>query len=201
MKAAAKHQPRLKELQAKMAKLKEGPKKNDKELEALQREQLALVKEANPMGGCLPLLLQMPVFWAFFVYLTISLDVRHAPWLLWIKDLSVADPYKILPIVMCVTMIGSSYLQPMPQSNDSQAKMNRFMMTWIMPIVLTVWFFMSAPSGLVLYWMVSNLVGVLLQLGINKMTTEAGADIQTATGGIKGAIAEVKPARKKDVLK
>ena len=98
MKKAAKHQPRMKELQDRMKKLKENPKKNERELQDLQQEQLALMKEANPLGGCMPLLLQMPIFWAVYLYLGSSLDVRHAPWVLWIRDLSTPDPLKILPI-------------------------------------------------------------------------------------------------------
>jgi YidC/Oxa1 family membrane protein insertase len=172
MKKAAKHQPRIKELQEKMKKLKENPKKYEREIEQLQREQMEIMKEANPLGGCLPLLLQMPIFWAFFVYLTISLDVRHAPWILWVKDLSAPDPYKILPIIMCATMIGSSLLQPMPQAADPSMKMQRVMMTWLMPILLTWLFFFNAPSGLVLYWMVSSLVGMAIQYVINKLTAE-----------------------------
>lgn len=179
MKKAAKHQPKIKELQDRMKKLKENPKKNQREIEQVQREQMEIMREANPLGGCLPLLLQMPIFWAFFVYLTISLDVRHAPWILWIKDLSSPDPYKILPIVMCVTMIGSTMLQPMPPPTDPSQKMQRVMMTWLMPLVLTWFFFFSAPSGLVLYWMVSNVVGVVIQLAINKLTTEPAAAPQT----------------------
>lgn len=175
MKKAAKHQPKIKELQDRMKKLKENPKKNQREIEQVQREQMEIMREANPLGGCLPLLLQMPIFWAFFVYLTISLDVRHAPWILWIKDLSSPDPYKILPIVMCVTMIGSTMLQPMPPPTDPSQKMQRVMMTWLMPLVLTWFFFFSAPSGLVLYWMVSNVVGVVIQLSINKLTAEPAA--------------------------
>jgi YidC/Oxa1 family membrane protein insertase len=90
-----------------------------------------------------------------------------------VKDLSAPDPYKILPIVMCITMISSTMLQPMPPPTDPSQKMQRVMMTWLMPIVLTWFFFFSAPSGLVLYWMVSNVAGVLIQLGINKLTAEA----------------------------
>lgn len=178
MKNAARHQPKIKELQDRMKKLKENPKKNQREIEQVQREQMELMREANPLGGCLPLVLQMPIFWAFFVYLTISLDVRHAPWILWIQDLSAPDPYKILPIIMCVTMIGSTMLQPMPPTTDPSQKMQRLMMTWLMPLVLTWFFFFSAPSGLVLYWMVSNVVGVVIQLGINKMTTEPTAAVE-----------------------
>jgi YidC/Oxa1 family membrane protein insertase len=175
MKKAAKHQPRLKELQERMKKLKENPKKSEREMLELQKEQMALMKEANPLGGCLPMLLQMPIFWAFFIYLTISLDVRHAPWILWLKDLSTADPYHVLPIVMCVTMIASTKLTPQPASADPSMKMQRIMMTWLMPIMLTFFFFLSAPSGLVLYWMVSNVVGVVVQLVINKITAEPEA--------------------------
>jgi YidC/Oxa1 family membrane protein insertase len=172
MKAAAKHQPRMKELQEKLKKLKESPKKSEREMQELQREQMALMKEANPLGGCLPLLLQMPIFWAFFIYLTISLDVRHAPWVLWVKDLSRPDPYYVLPIVMCVTMIASTKLMPQPPTTDPSMKMQRIMMTWLMPIMLTWLFFFQAPTGLVLYWMVSNVVGVVIQLVINKATAE-----------------------------
>ncbi len=182
MKKAAKHQPRMKELQDKIKKLKDNPKKNERELLQLQQEQMALMKEANPLGGCLPLLLQMPIFWSFFVYLTISLDVRHAPWILWIKDLSTPDPYKILPIIMCVTMIASTKLTPQPATADPSMKMQRVMMTWFMPIMLTWFFFLNAPSGLVLYWMVSNIVGVVIQLVINKVTAEPAQ----STGGPSG---------------
>src|SRR5262249_24526833 len=111
-------------------------------------------------------------FWSFFVFLTISLDMRHAHWLGWVNDLSKADPLHILPIVMCVTMIASTALMPQPQVDDPAMKMQRTLMTWGMPIMLTWFFFLSAPSGLVLYWMVSNIIGVLIQVTINKITTE-----------------------------
>jgi YidC/Oxa1 family membrane protein insertase len=186
MKKAAKHQPRMKELQDRMKKLKENPKKYERELQELQQEQLALMKEANPLGGCMPLLLQMPIFWAVYLYLGSSLDVRHAPWVLWLKDLSTPDPLKILPIVMCVTMIASTKLTPQPASADPSMKMQRIMMTWLMPIMLTWLFFFSAPSGLVLYWMVSNMVGVLIQLWINRKTADLTAEIAAASAGSGG---------------
>jgi YidC/Oxa1 family membrane protein insertase len=171
----------MKELQDRLKKLKENPKKYEREMQELQREQMELMKEANPLGGCLPLLLQMPIFWAFFVFLTISLDVRHAPWVGWIRDLSSPDPYYVLPIIMCVTMIASTMLTPMPASADPSMKMQRIMMTWFMPIMLTWFFFFTAPSGLVLYWMVSNIVGVAIQLVINKMTAEPASTLAEAT--------------------
>jgi len=198
MKKAAKHQPRMKELQDRMKKLKENPKKYERELKELQEEQLALMKQANPLGGCMPLLLQMPIFWAVYMYLGSSLDVRHAPWVLWIHDLSVSDPLKILPIVMCVTMIASTKLTPQPASADPSMKMQRIMMTWLMPIMLTWLFFFSAPSGLVLYWMVSNMVGVLIQLWINRKTADLTAEVAAAQagsgGGSKGSPRAVEKA-------
>jgi len=187
MKKAAKHQPRMKELQERMKKLKENPKKYERELQQLQTEQLALMKEANPLGGCLPMILQLPIFWAVYLYLGSSLDVRHAPWVLWLQDLSRPDPLKILPIVMCVTMIASTKLTPQPASADPSMKMQRVMMTWLMPIMLTWLFFLSAPSGLVLYWMVSNLVGVLIQLWINRKTADLTAEVNAAVAGGKGS--------------
>jgi YidC/Oxa1 family membrane protein insertase len=201
MKQAAKHQPRLKELQEKMKKLKESPKKSEQQMLELQKEQMALMKEANPLGGCLPMLLQMPIFWAFFIYLTISLDVRHAAWIGWIKDLSIADPYHVLPIIMCVTMIASTKLTPQPASADPAMKMQRIMMTWLMPVMLTWFFFLSAPSGLVLYWMVSNLVGVVVQLVINKITAEpqpVESEAEQRKSG-KNKIAKRRPSEKEAV--
>ena len=160
----------------------------------MQREQMALMKEANPLGGCLPLLLQMPIFWAFFIYLTVSLDVRHAPWALWIKDLSTPDPYYVLPIIMCVTMIASTAFTPQPATDDPAMKMQRVMMIWLMPIMLTWLFFFSAPSGLVLYWMVSNVVGVAIQLVINKATAEPPPETpeKKGPGGKKLTLADAE---------
>jgi YidC/Oxa1 family membrane protein insertase len=197
MKQAAKHQPRLKELQDRMKKLKENPKKYERELQQLQQEQLALMKEANPLGGCLPMLLQLPIFWSVYMYLSMSLDVRHAHWLGWIHDLSKPDPLKILPIVMCISMIASTRFTPQPASADPAMKMQRVMMTWLMPIMLTYFFFLSAPSGLVLYWMVSNLVGVAIQLLINKRNAEPENEAGAVAGGSNSPRSSQKAATKK----
>jgi YidC/Oxa1 family membrane protein insertase len=130
-------------------------------------EQLRLMKEANPLGGCLPLLLQLPIFWAMFVLLTVSLDVRQAPFVAWIDDLSSPDRWHVLPILMCASMIVSTLVTPAPSTDPSQ-RIQRFMMAYLMPILLTYLFFWRAPSGLVLYWMFSNLVGIAQQLLINR---------------------------------
>src|ERR1041385_7565659 len=156
------------------------------------------MKEANPLGGCLPLLLQLPIFWSVYMYLGMSLDVRHAQWLGWVHGLSKPDPLKILPIVMCVSMIASTKFTPQPANADPAMKMQRVMMTWLMPVMLTYFFFLSAPSGLVLYWMVSNLVGVGIQLLINKRNADresaAGAVV---SGGRNGPGNSQKPANPK----
>lgn len=160
MKRAAAMQPRMKELQDEMRRLD----KNDPRVMELQRKQLELMKEGNPLMGCLPLLLQMPFFMAVFAILTVSIEVRHAPFFGWLKDLSAPDPYWLLPIIMCVTMIAQTALTP-TTADPVQKKVS-----YIMPVILTYFFFVSAPAGLVLYWMVGNLVGVGQQFIINKVT-------------------------------
>jgi YidC/Oxa1 family membrane protein insertase len=160
MKRAAALQPKMKDLQERMKKLE----KNDPRMLDLQKEQIALMKEGNPLMGCLPLLLQMPFFMAVFAILTVSIEVRNAHFIGWITDLSSKDPYYILPIIMCVTMIVQTALTP-TTADPVQKKLQ-----YVMPVILTVIFFIYAPAGLVLYWMVSNLVGVGQQYIINRLT-------------------------------
>mgnify|MGYP000452577641 CR=1 FL=1 len=181
MQKASALQPKMRELQEKM----KGLKKNDPRLQELQMEQLRLMKEANPLGGCLPLLLQLPIFWAMFVLLTVSLDVRQAPFIAWIDDLSSPDRWHVLPILMCVSMIASTLLTPVPSADPSQ-RIQRFMMAYIMPILLTYLFFWRAPSGLVLYWMFSNLVGIAQQLLINRSLRRQPLPIPAEKGAHSG---------------
>lgn len=162
MKRAAAMQPKMKDLQDRMKKLE----KDDPRMMELQKEQIALMKEGNPLMGCLPLTLQMPFFMAVFAILTVSIEVRHAAFFGWIKDLSAADPFYILPILMCVSMIVQTALTP-TTADPVQKKVQYFM-----PVILTVLFFASAPAGLVLYWMVGNLVGVVQQYVINKLNKQ-----------------------------
>ena len=138
--------------------------KNDPRMLDLQKEQISLMKEGNPLMGCLPLFLQMPFFMAVFAILTVSIEVRHAPFFGWLTDLSSKDPLHILPIVMCVTMILQTALTP--TTADPMQKRVQY----LMPPILTGFFFWSAPAGLVLYWMVGNLVGVVQQFIINRLT-------------------------------
>ncbi len=158
MRRAAAMQPKMKDLQERMKKLD----KNDPRMLELQKEQIALMKEGNPLMGCLPLFLQMPFFMAVFAILTVSIEVRNAPFFGWLNDLSSPDPYWVLPIVMCLTMIAQQALTP-TTADPVQKKVG-----YIMPLIFT-WFLKAAPAGLVLYWMVSNLVGVGQQFVINRL--------------------------------
>ena len=158
MRRTAAMQPKMKDLQERMKKLD----KNDPRMQELQKEQIALMREGNPLMGCLPLLLQMPFFLAVYTILTVSIEVRHAPFVAWITDLSAPDPYWILPIVMCVTMIVQQALTP--TTGDPMQKR----MGYLMPLIFA-YFLTGAPAGLVLYWMMSNLVGIGQQFVINKL--------------------------------
>ena len=146
---------KMKELQPRIKALKE---RFGEDRAGLQKATMALYKEkkVNPLGGCLPMLIQIPVFIALYWVITQSVDFRQAPFVFWIQDLSVPDPYYVLPIVMMFTMILQQWLSP-TSADPAQAKM-----MLIMPI-LFAFFFRNFPAGLVLYWCVNNLVQALQQ--------------------------------------
>jgi YidC/Oxa1 family membrane protein insertase len=127
------------------------------------QEMMALYKreQVNPLAGCLPLLLQMPIFLALYWVLMESVELRHAPWLLWIQDLSAMDPWFILPLLMGLTMFIQQSLNPQP-ADPMQAKVFK-----IMPVIFTV-FMLFFPAGLVLYWICNNSITILQQSLINK---------------------------------
>lgn len=159
MKKAQKLAPRMKELQEKI----KGMKQNDPRLKDLQMEQLRLMKEGNPLGGCLPLLIQMPFLLALYVAITISIDFRQSSFL-WIQDLSAAEPYHILPVLMAGSMLVLQLITPSPSADPLQRKM----MAVIMPVMM-LYILWSAPAGLLVYWLVGNLVGFGQQFVINRM--------------------------------
>ena len=109
-------------------------------------------EKVNPMGGCFPLLLQMPIFLALYWVFLESVELRQAPFFLWITDLSVKDPWFVLPILTGVSMWALQKLQPMTMTDEMQKKIMQFM-----PIMMTI-FFMFFPAGLVLYWLISNII-------------------------------------------
>lgn len=159
MKKAAALQPKMKELQEKLKKLD----KNDPRTMELQKEQVALMREGNPLMGCLPLMLQMPFFWAVFIVLSSAIEFRNAKFFGWIKDLSSPDPWFVLPVIFVISMIVQTALTP-STADPIQKRMQYFM-----PLMMG-YFFIYAPAGLVLYWMVGNLVGIAQQFVINKIT-------------------------------
>lgn len=147
------------------SKLKDKQGKPNLEMQRkMNDEVMGLYREAgvNPVGGCLPILLQMPILFAFFNLLTAAVELRNAPWMLWIADLSSKDPYYVLPIVMGATQ----WLQVRmaPQSGDPLQRR----MFEMMPIVMTV-MFIGVPSGLVLYWLTNNVLTILQQTIYKKL--------------------------------
>jgi YidC/Oxa1 family membrane protein insertase len=129
----------------------------------MQQEMMRIYKEekVNPMGGCFPIMIQIPVFIALYWVLLASVEMRGAPWIGWIHDLSSKDPYYILPVVMTLTTLLQTALNPAPP-DPVQAKM-----MWIMPLAFSVMFFYF-PAGLVLYWITNNVLSIAQQWLINK---------------------------------
>ncbi len=168
-------QPRIKAIQEKYKKLKA----TDPKRQQMNSEVMALYKEhgVNPLGGCLPLLLQMPFLFAFYSLLNVAIELRQAPFFAWIQDLSAPDPTYILPVLMVGSMMLTQKLTPMPSADPLQAKMMLFM-----PLIFG---FMMATqsSGLVLYWFTSNLVNIFQQLAMNRFGPGAPAKQEAAGGG------------------
>lgn len=141
---------------------------DDKQKQSQAMMELYKKEKINPMGGCLPILVQMPVFIGLYWMLMESVELRHAPFILWIKDLSVMDPYFVLPLMMGASMYFMQKLNP-PPPDPMQAKI----MQW-MPIVFT-FFFLFFPAGLVLYWVVNNLLSMAQQYVITRQIEKAAA--------------------------
>ncbi|MDR6854348.1 membrane protein insertase YidC [Variovorax guangxiensis] len=137
-------------------RLKEKPQEMQQEMMRIYREE-----KVNPMGGCFPIVIQIPVFIALYWVLLSSVEMRHAPWIGWIKDLSAPDPWFILPIVMTATSLFQTWLNPTPP-DPMQAKL-----MWIMPLAFSV-MFIFFPAGLVLYWITNNVLSIAQQWFINK---------------------------------
>lgn len=154
-------------LQPKMKALQE---RYGEDRQKLQQATMELYKEegANPLGGCLPILLQMPIFIALYWVLMESVELRHAEFALWITDLSVKDPYYVLPLLMGASMFLIQKMSPTTVSDPMQKKM-----MMLMPVIFT-FMFLSFPSGLVLYWLVSNLISIVQQTLINKSLEKKG---------------------------
>ena len=136
-------------------RLKDNPQQMQQEMMRIYREE-----KVNPMGGCFPIMVQIPVFIALYWVLLSSVEMRNAPWMGWIHDLSAPDPYFILPVIMTLTTLLQTALNPAPP-DPLQAKM-----MWFMPLAFSVMFFFF-PSGLVVYWITNNILSIAQQWLIN----------------------------------
>jgi YidC/Oxa1 family membrane protein insertase len=153
----------MQKVQPKMAELKERYKDDKQKLNAAVME-LYKTHKINPLGGCLPVVIQIPVFIAFYQLLSYAIELRHAPFVWWIQDLSAKDPYYITPIIMGATMLIQQKMTP-PMGDPMQQKM-----MLLMPVVFT-FLFINFPSGLVIYWLFNNVLSIGQQYYINKAPT------------------------------
>ena len=131
----------------------------------LQTHMMELYRKhgANPLGGCLPLLLQMPIFFAIYRVLYNAIELKGAAWIGWITDLSIMDPYFVLPILMGASMFVQQHITPTSFTDPMQEKVFKYL-----PVIFTI-FFITFPSGLVLYWLVSNIFSIAQQYTINRI--------------------------------
>ncbi len=153
--------PKMKALQEQYA--------NDKQQLQIRMMELYKTEKINPLGGCLPIVVQIPVFIALYWVLLSAVELRHAPWIGWIHDLSAPDPYFVLPIVYAITAWLQVKLSPTPVTDPIQQKMFQ-----IMPIAFSV-MFLFFPSGLVLYWLVNNSLQIAQQWHVNRMLVSEAA--------------------------
>ena len=157
---AYKSMAKMKAINPRITEMRERLKSNP---QAMQQEMMKIYREekVNPLGGCLPVMIQIPVFIALYWVLLSSVEMRNAPWMLWIHDLAQPDPFFILPLIMAITTMIQTALNPLPP-DPMQAKL-----MWMMPLMFSVMFFFF-PAGLVIYWVTNNILTILQQSFINK---------------------------------
>lgn len=167
-KKSAANAPKMKALQEKLKEMqKKGIAADDPRMRELQMEQLKMTKDALPIGGCLPMLLQFPLLIALYVAVTISLGFRQATFL-WLPDLSAGDPFHLLEFLFAGSMILSMKFTPQAAAITPEQQMQQKMMTYLMPVMM-LWIMWSAPAGLLIYWLFGNIVSFVQQIFINRM--------------------------------
>lgn len=167
-KKASANAPKMKELQDKIKALQaKGVPTDDPRMRELQMQQLKMTKDALPIGGCLPMLLQFPLLFAFYTAITIALDARQASFM-WIPDLSGADPWHLLEFGFAISMVLSMKFTPTAAAVTPEQQMQQKMMTWLMPVMM-LWVMWTAPAGLLLYWFFGNIVSFGQQMVINRL--------------------------------
>jgi len=174
MKKMQKVQPKMNAIKEKYKRAKTDPEQRQK----MNTEMMKLyqVEGINPMAGCLPILLQLPILWAFYSLLANSIELRGADFLGWITDLSAKDPYYITPILMTITMFIQQWMTPM-SGDPAQRKI--FL---AMPFIFG-WIFKEFPSGLVLYWLVQNVLTILQQWIMNRYWKEHPEELEVKKAG------------------
>ena len=167
-KKASGNAPKMKEIQDKIKELqKKGVPMDDPRMRDLQMQQLRLTKDALPIGGCLPMLLQFPLLLAFYTAITVSLDARQASFM-WLPDLSAADPWHLLEFGFAASMVLAMKFTPTTATVTPEQQMQQKMMTYLMPVMM-LWVMWTAPAGLLLYWLFGNVVSFAQQMLINRM--------------------------------
>lgn len=165
-KKSAANAPKMKELQEKLKALqKKGVPNDDPRMRELQMQQLKMTKDALPIGGCLPMVLQFPLLIALYITVSVSLGFRQASFL-WLPDLSAGDPWHILEFGFAFSMILSMKFSPTSAPVTPEQQMQQKMMTYLMPVMM-LFIMWSAPAGLLLYWFAGNIVSFVQQLIIN----------------------------------
>lgn len=191
-KKAQSNAPKMKEIQDKLKDLqKKGVPMDDPRMRQLQMEQLKLTKDALPIMGCLPMLLQIPLFVAFYTAITIGMDFRQASFL-WLPDLSLADPYHILEFLFAGSMAGSMVLTPTTPAVTDEQKAQQKMMMYFMPLMM-LWVMWGYPSGLLLYWFFGNIVSFAQQMIINRLNKTNNPPKEELVDTVPKSAKKVKP--------
>jgi YidC/Oxa1 family membrane protein insertase len=190
-KKASGNAPKMKDLQDRLKEMqKKGIPADDPRMRELQMEQLKLTKDALPIGGCLPMLLQFPLLIALYTAVTISIGFRQASFL-WLPDLSAGDPYHLLEFGFAFSMILSMKFTPQAAIATPEQQMQQKMMTYLMPVMM-LWIMWSAPAGLLLYWFFGNIVSFAQQMIINRMNKTDEPPTSEIVQSIPGNAKKVK---------
>ncbi|MEP6947398.1 MAG: membrane protein insertase YidC [Acidobacteriota bacterium] len=191
-KKASGNAPKMKEIQDKIKDMqKKGVPADDPRMRALQMDQLKMTKDALPIGGCLPMVLQFPLLIAFYTAVTVSLDLRQASFL-WLPDLSAADPFHILEFGFAFSMILSMKFTPTAATVTPEQQTQQKLMTYFMPVMM-LWVMWSAPSGLLLYWFFGNIVSFGQQMVINRMNKPKDPGGMMVVDSVPSNAKKIKP--------
>lgn len=191
-KKAAGNAPKMKAIQDQIKDLqKKGVPTDDPRMRTLQMDQLKMTKDALPIGGCLPMLLQFPLLIAFYTAVTVSLEVRQASFL-WLPDLSAGDPWHILEFGFALSMVLSMKFTPTAPAVSPEQQMQQKMMTYLMPVMM-LWVMWAAPAGLLIYWFFGNIVSFGQQMIINKMNKSSEPPAAVVVDSVPKNAKKIKP--------